>query len=125
MGKTIPFQSIVAACDAFPLFVICLLRNPSALRGVFIPSQIPLSSRSGPYLPPFKGFVREDAIVPGHQRVDGLIEALGEPGVVVQLSHALSAGTRAFVEKVHVLEEVERRVPERVTEKRGERDDAK
>lgn len=74
-----------------------------------------------PYLPPFKGFIREDAVLSGHQRVDGLIEVLGEPGVILQLCHALLTGARPFGEEVvgqveGVLEEVERGVPESVTE---------
>lgn len=76
------------------------------------------------YLPPFKGFIREDAVLPGHQRVDGLIEVLSEPGVVLQLCHALSTGAQPFGEKVvrkakSILEEVERGVPESVTEQKG------
>lgn len=53
--------------------------------------------------------------------MDGLIEALGKPGVVLQLRHALAAGTQSFGEEVvrqmkRVLEEVDRGVPESVTE---------
>lgn len=83
------------------------------------------------YLPPFEGFVREGAVLPGHQRIDGLIEAFREPGVILQLGHALSAGARPFGEKgvrkaESVLEEVHRRVPESVAEEqRCEREDAK
>lgn len=81
----------------------------------------PLNPSSESYLPPFKGFIGEDAVLPGHQRVDGLIEALDEPGVVLQLRHALSTGAQPFGEKVvrqakSWLEEVERRIPESVTE---------
>lgn len=81
----------------------------------------PKTMASNPYLPPFKGFIREDAVLPGHQRVDGLIEVLGEPLVVLRLRHAPLAGARAFGEQVvgqaeGVLEEVERGVPESVTE---------
>lgn len=80
-----------------------------------------------PHLPPFEGLVREGAVLPGHQRVDGLIEALREPGVaVVQLGHTAPAGTRTLGEEVGVLEEVERRVPEGVAEEqRCEGEDAK
>lgn len=85
-----------------------------------------------PYLPPFEGLVREGAVLPGHQRVDGLIEALREPGVaVLQLGHAPPTGTRPLREKVvrlteGVLDEVERGVPERVAEEqRREGEDAK
>ncbi len=81
----------------------------------------PLNPSSESYLPPFKGFIREDAVLSGHQRVDGLIEALSKPGVVLQLCHALSTGAQAFGEKVvrqakSWLEEVERGVPESITE---------
>lgn len=53
--------------------------------------------------------------------MDGLIEALGEPGVVFQLRHALSAGTGPFGKKAvgqtgGVLEEVHWGVPQGVTE---------
>lgn len=85
-----------------------------------------------PYLPPFEGLVREGAVLPGHQRVDGLIEALREPGVaVVQLGHATPAGAWTLGEEVvrlteGVLDEVERGVPEGVAEEqRGEGEDAK
>lgn len=81
----------------------------------------PLNPCHESYLPPFKGFLREDTVLPGHQRVDGLIEALSKPGVVLQLRHALSTGAHPFGEEVvrqakGVLEEVERGVPESVTE---------
>lgn len=87
---------------------------------------------TSPHLPPFEGLIREGAVPPGHQRVDGLIEALREPGVAVgQLGHAVPAGTRTLGEEVvrlteGVLDEVERRVPEGVAEEqRREGEDAK
>lgn len=120
------FLSITAACDLFALFMIFLFRTSSALRSwmcMFFFSILcgynnanPLSTSSDSYLPPFKGFIRDDAVVPGHQRVDGLIEALSKPGVVVQLCHALLTGAQSFGEKVYVLEEIEWGVPESVTE---------
>lgn len=44
------------------------------------------------YLPPFEGLVREGAVLPAHQRLDGAVEALREPGVVLRLRHAAPAG---------------------------------
>lgn len=86
---------------------------------------------TSPHLPPFEGLVREGAVLPGHQRVDGLIEALREPGVAfVQLGHATPAGARTLGEEVvrlaeGVLDEVERGVPEGVAEEqRREGEDA-
>lgn len=81
----------------------------------------PINTSCGSYLPPFKGFIREDAVLPGHERLDGLIEALSKPWVILQLDHALLTGAQPFGEKVirqvkSVLEKVERGVPESVTE---------
>lgn len=72
------------------------------------------------YLPPPKGLVREDAVLFGHQRVDGLIEAFSKPRVPFLLCYALPTGTQPFGEKAvwklkRVLEDIERWVPERVT----------
>lgn len=79
------------------------------------------------HLPPFEGLVGEAAVLPGHQRVDGLVEALGKPGIVLQLRHALVTATQALVGQAEgILEEVERGVPESVAEQEhGERNDAK
>lgn len=121
-----------AVCDPCSLFMIFLFSASSAFRGrswmFFSPPNPlwhtitnPLNPCHESYLPPFKGFLREDTVLPGHQRVDGLIEALSKPGVVLQLRHALSTGAHPFGEEVvrqakGVLEEVERGVPESVTE---------
>lgn len=72
------------------------------------------------YLPPPKGLFREDAVLFGHQRVDGLIEAFSKPRVPFLLRYALPTGTQPFGEKVvrklkRVLEDIERWVPESVT----------
>lgn len=89
----------------------------------------PLNTSPESHLPPFKGFIRQDAVLPGHQRVDGLIESLRKPGIVLQFRHAMSTGAEPFGEKVvrqaeSVLEEVQRGVPESVTEQeRGECND--
>lgn len=84
------------------------------------------------HLPPLEGLVREGAVLPAHQRVDGLVEALREPRVgVVRLGHAAPAGARTLGEEVvrlaeGVLDEVERGVPEGVAEEqRREGEDAK
>lgn len=83
------------------------------------------SSSEGPtYLPPFKCFIREGAVLPAHQRADGLVEALREPGVVLHLRHAPSTGARTPGEEVVRqsecnLEEVNRGVPQVVADQDG------
>lgn len=83
------------------------------------------------HLPPSKGLLREEAVLPGHQRVDGQVEALGEPRVAFQVSDALPTGARPLGEEAVrkaecVLEEVEGGVPESVAEQeRREGDDTK
>lgn len=117
--------SIRAVCVLYSWFLFS--STSSALRSWMCISAIfkGKSPKSTPppesYLPPFEGVLREDAVLSGHQRVDGLIEALRKPRVILQLCHALSAGAQTFGEKVvweaeSVLEEVERRVPEGITE---------
>lgn len=84
-----------------------------------------LSSSEGPsYLPPFEGLIGEGAVLPAHQRVDGLVEAFREPGVVLHLRHALSTGARTPGEEVvrqpeRKLEEVNRGVPQVVADQDG------
>lgn len=115
--------------------LICFLKPnlhvPSFLFNLLYSTTNTINTSRGSYLPPFKGFIREDAVLPGHERMDGLIEALSKPWVILQLNHALSTGAQPFGEKVvrqvkSVLEKVERGVPESVTEQeRCERNGAK
>lgn len=74
------------------------------------------------YLPPLKGVIREDAVLSGHQWIHGLIEALSEPRVSLRVRRAPMTGARPFGENIvgaveGVLEEVERRVSESVSQK--------
>lgn len=82
------------------------------------------SSEGSSYLPPFERLIGEGAVLPAHQRVDGLVEAFREPGVVFHLRHALSTGARTPGEEVvrqpeRKLEEVNRGVPQVVADQDG------
>ena len=82
------------------------------------------------YLPPPVGVVSEHTALPGHHRVEGLVEPLGKPGVVLRLSHAAPTAARppgkdGVRQAESVLEEVRRRIAEGVVEQHhGERNDA-
>lgn len=72
------------------------------------------------YLPPPKGLFREYAVLSGHQRVDGLIEALSKPWVSFEICNTLPTSTWPFGEKAVwklkcLFENIERGVPESVT----------
>lgn len=122
-GETVGFQTTrqkQTRRDQPEIFV-CDLFFPAALR-LFVFSS---SSCEGPsYLPPFKCLIREGAVLPAHQRVDGLVEALREPGVALHLRHALPTGARTPGEEVVrqsecKLEEVNRGVPQVVADQDG------
>lgn len=89
-----------------------------------------VGKKEAPYLPPPVGVLREHAALLRHERMEGLVEPLGEPGVVLQVSYAASAATgpsgeEAARQSEGVLEEVARRIAERVVEEHhGERNDA-
>lgn len=51
------------------------------------------------YLPPPVGVIREGAVVPGHQRENGLIEAVSQPSVAPHICHARITCTDVFGEK--------------------------
>lgn len=89
-----------------------------------------VEKKEAPYLPPPVGVLSEHAALLRHERMEGLVEPLGEPGVVVQVSHAASAaagspGEEAARQSEGVLEEVARRITEGVVEEHhGECNDA-
>lgn len=104
------FSEAEPACCIYFFFYNCLRKHCKNLKITSLES----------YLPPPKGLFREDAVLSGHQRVGGLIEAFREPWVSFEICNTLPTSTRPFGEKAVwklkcLFENIERGVPESVT----------